>query len=362
MSLLLVGAGVVVVLLFLKNKQQKKQIQEAKTKENDLCLKDSDIVLEDGGMQGDDYHTESISPTLMQSKEGSIGASSTAAFLSEDVRSMPSAKETKEEKRLGERQEQEERRKREETEKEETGRIEKDRESTTISLTYIVSGISSQTPFERQLVDVRDSILNTVRSTHCPTPSLDERILKGKETILHLINGCGHLLRTKEEETEKILMCFSAVTVVESAEHFLVFTSHPSLLREDAGTLTLTPQLYRWKAPEILTKRLKREDEKSCIFTIASILYLIVSLKIPLHEISDEGASASIIQGFRPNLVKLFEEEKEFTNVIERCWCPDSSERLSFDRLKKKIEENIRDEEKDDDNDDDDSEVDGLFV
>ena len=71
--------------------------------------------------------------------------------------------------------------------------------------------------------------------------------------------------------------------------------------------------------------------QASNVFTYSHILYNLITLqdcyrKCPIYKVYND-----IINGYRPDL--QFINNKSITEFLEKCWCPDPKERLTFDQI-----------------------------
>jgi hypothetical protein len=211
-------------------------------------------------------------------------------------------------------------------------------ESTT-SLTFLVDGISCVSPFEKEVVDARDSLMNYVICEK-EKKEYEARMEMAGKMCVNVARGCGHILEMGEKG-EKYLIGLSPSGVVLCPDGLFVIVYHIHLvqsgMRKGAPRICAL-ELRQWKAPEIIKGDEKKETEKSCVFTIGMICYSLVVFNRPFGSDSDEIAIGRLVMGEKPNVCEMEEKKCPFLPLIKECWCDSADDRPTLNEVKRKAE------------------------
>jgi hypothetical protein len=345
-GVLLVGAGVGVVMVVLRSRRLSHQLEEERKKGKNGWFKDLGM---DMGVQKDIWSVDpsetgmGVYSTVKEEEEKDEGNSpSSTALLHFPHRPVLKETETPQEKKATDQPEKEknsphpsEEEKEREREKERI--VERAGMLSTTSLTFLVDGLSSEAPYEKEIVDARDSLMNSVMSGN--SDEMDEdRVWEGGRVSAKLAELCDYILR-KGEEFQVFLIGLSPLGVVKGPCDVLIIVKNPELIQKDengVGRDTFVMEICRWKSPEILFKEIERENEKSCVFTIGMIAFTVVMRLKPFDGDSDKAAMNRILGGERPSIVEMEERKCELTGVMKDCWCHLPSDRLSLAELKRR--------------------------
>jgi hypothetical protein len=339
LTVLLVIAGIVVLglgvgmgFLYYRHKKYVKRTEEEKTRKNENWVKDGGVEMVEkhyvwspdviGGPMGQ------LSVNIEDEKEKEENCSSSAALLGPE-------RETKDEKSVAQNCEKKEEEKKEE---EEEVAVPFCPGNTTTTLTFLVDGLSCVEPFEKEIVDQRDTLLSFILSKH-EHLYYSERMRNAINFCVKIIPLVFYILSMGEYGFEW-LIGFGPIGIVKCGDENYVIVYHNGLL-ENGGIIgekeRFKSELGRWKSPEILKGEVSRETEKSCVFTMGMIIYTILMRKKPFHKENDESAMGKIISGERPDLSSSEKKKRGFVSIVRDCWCDDWDERLLLMELRDNV-------------------------
>jgi hypothetical protein len=329
---LFIGAGVVIIVLYSRYNKYIRRVEEEKRKQNEGCVKDGGVEMLEklpvwsadiigGGlgqlselgcseMEKEDENCSS-SADLLPNEVKLISVSPSSCLREEKNAEEPPSYSSSPEMKM---------------EKGEEGVSINCGESTT-SLTFLVDGLSCEDPFEKEIVDGRDTLLSFILSEE-ENDNYSERmgeVVKLCEKIIPLLM---HILSLGEEGS-KWLIGFGPIGIVKNGDDYFVVC--------EEGLMEKSGEKGRWKAPEILNKEEEKETEKSCVFTMGMTIYTIIGKKKPFDEDNEEVAIGKIMIGERPDLRELEEKECRFVSIMKECWDCCGEERLCLIELRDKV-------------------------
>jgi hypothetical protein len=227
----------------------------------------------------------------------------------------------------------------------------------TTSVNYLVDGLRSVAPFEKEVVDCRDSLLNVV--VRKSGKVYEWRVKEAGRMIKGVAQLTAHILKMGEDG-EHLLIGLSPMGIIKNPKDVFVIVFHQYLLDQgelEQGREVFNKELGRWKAPEILRGEEEKETEKSCVYTIMSIAHTMILEEKPFDEFGDVEAMEQIMAGERPDVKELKEKKCVLYDLMEMCWFDEPEERLELEDVRLEAEQIRYDskEEKEEDDDDEDN-------
>ncbi|KAH7825663.1 putative Protein tyrosine and serine/threonine kinase [Monocercomonoides exilis] len=243
---------------------------------------------------------------------------------------------------------------------------------TTSSMSNLVDAMACSSPFEKLIVDLRDSLFMLLHGRNekkdLAIGTLKEREVTGAQMLFWVANGALHSLEDEEDElpslrdlsphivllSEHMVICIalhsdcssssddsdssstSSTTIVTSASddnEEEKEDSLPSSAFEDEEEKW--KECLRWKAPELMMKSKMGATEKSVVFSIGMMLWECLTLEIPFGEYEGEVAGQKIVDGEKPD--KRGIEESGLKNVMDACLSSEASKRPTLAELKKEL-------------------------
>jgi hypothetical protein len=187
------------------------------------------------------------------------------------------------------------------------------------------------------VVDARDSLLNAVVKRTKET--FQEKVKEGQRMMANVAGLCDHILKMGEDG-EIYLTGLSPMGIVKAPDKVFVVVHHPLLFENGDETGKFSVEIGRWKAPEILNGDEEKETEKSCVYTIGSVVHTMLTQKRPFEEEEDdELVKRKILEGDRANVSELEEKKCPLLDLIVGCWFPDPADRPNLVGLKKDADE-----------------------
>jgi hypothetical protein len=193
--------------------------------------------------------------------------------------------------------------------------------ASTTSLNFLVDGVSSEPPYEVEVVDARDSLLNYVMDPE-HNFEYEERMKEGMGMCIDLGRCCKHIL-AMGQDGERFLIGLSPHGVVRAPDDVLLVVFHKFLVEKDEereGQVKFAMELGRWKAPEIIKRTEEKENMKSLVFTIGMMCHTLIMRFVPYDEDNDEVAMGRIMVGERPCVGEMEQKGCAVLPLIKRCW------------------------------------------
>jgi hypothetical protein len=204
--------------------------------------------------------------------------------------------------------------------------------ASTVSLTFCCEGISSESPYGKEVVDTRDSLMDDILNPKV-RKSYNQRVLDAGRLFLYVSKACQHLLKLGKDG-EKYLIGLSPAGLVRAPDKVIVVISHPFLVDEGEGKggkdrCTFSMLLY--KSPEMIKEEIEKETDTSVGYTIGMVGYSLLVKAKPFHSNSDEIGIRRIVKGERPS-VKVLEMRKcPLVVLITDSWKQSAEDRPSLD-------------------------------
>jgi hypothetical protein len=218
---------------------------------------------------------------------------------------------------------------REKKEKEEEKERKRREASTTASLNMLVNGFSTQSPTEEIVVDLRDSLFNTLFSPTKEKKTFGQRLKLGGKVCFWVGTGAQHFVQT--EKGRDVLVCLSPESIIHSSSGAFVLCRPSSFfVTDELGAEKLKPERGIWHAPEILRGEEKMVNEKTIVFSLALITFCVMSGRMPYGKMVEKDVMQKIVDGERPSL-EMFEKEKnEIGEMLKRMWDGEVEKRMGL--------------------------------
>ncbi|KAH7831389.1 uncharacterized protein MONOS_13081 [Monocercomonoides exilis] len=244
---------------------------------------------------------------------------------------------------------------------------------TTSSMSNLVDAMACSSPYEKLIVDLRDSLFMLLHGRNekkdLAIGTLKEREVTGAQMLFWVANGALHSLEDEEDELPSLR---------DLSPHIVLFSEHMVIciaLRSDcssssddsdssstASTTIVTSasedddddderdslpssafeddedkwkECLRWKAPELVKNRRMGATEKSVAFSIGMMLWECVTLEIPFGEYEGVVAGQKIADGEKPDERGI--EESMMKNVVDACLSSEASKRPTLTEVKKEL-------------------------
>ncbi|KAH7816254.1 uncharacterized protein MONOS_3034 [Monocercomonoides exilis] len=251
---------------------------------------------------------------------------------------------------------------------------------TTSSMSNLVDAMACSCPYEKLIVDLRDSLFMLLHGRNekkeMAIGSLKEREQTAAQILFWVANGALHSLEDEEDElpslrnlsphivlfSEHMVICIalhsdcSSISTSSSDDDYDSDSDISSIVTSNSdcssvngnGKSSLPPpstafedednnrkECLRWKAPELLMNKKMGATEKSVAFSIGMMLWECLTLQIPFGEYEAEVAGQKIADGEKPNELGI--EDSRVKNVVDACLSSEASKRPTLAELKKEL-------------------------
>ncbi|KAH7831370.1 uncharacterized protein MONOS_13966 [Monocercomonoides exilis] len=245
---------------------------------------------------------------------------------------------------------------------------------TTSSMSNLVDAMACSSPYEKLIVDLRDSLFMLLHGRNekkdLAIGTLKEREVTGAQMLFWVANGALHSLEDEEDELPSLrdlsphIVLFSEHMVICIALHSdcssssddsdsstisssTTIVTSASVVDDDDDERDSLPssafeddedkwkECLRWKAPELVMNRKMGATEKSVAFSIGMMLWECVTLEIPFGEYEGEVAGQKIADGEKPDERGI--EESMMKNVVNACLSAEPSKRPTLTEVKKEL-------------------------
>lgn len=98
--------------------------------------------------------------------------------------------------------------------------------------------------------------------------------------------------------------------------------------------MTAETGTYRWMAPEVINHQ--PYDQKADIFSLAIVLWELVTAKVPYDTMTPLQAALGVRQGLRPDLPE--NAHPKLVDLMQRCWVATPDKRPSFSEITAQLE------------------------
>ncbi|KAH7824897.1 uncharacterized protein MONOS_9099 [Monocercomonoides exilis] len=238
---------------------------------------------------------------------------------------------------------------------------------TTSSMSNLVDAMACSSPFEKLIVDLRDSLFMLLhglnKTKEMPIGTLQEREQTASQVLFWVANLSLHSFDEMENKLQSLanlsphIVLFSEHMVIcivmhsdllpdddsdsSSISSSTVVTSVsddddeslPSSAFEDEGILK--KECLRWKAPELQMNKKMGATKKSVVFSIGMMLWECLTLHIPFGEYEAETAGEKIKNGERPNIGVI--ETSGFIETTKACVKLQANNRPTLVELKREF-------------------------
>eukprot|EP00770_Monocercomonoides_exilis_P016445 MONOS_16413.1-p1 / transcript=MONOS_16413.1 / gene=MONOS_16413 / organism=Monocercomonoides_exilis_PA203 / gene_product=unspecified product / transcript_product=unspecified product / location=Mono_scaffold01716:1855-4857(-) / protein_length=1000 / sequence_SO=supercontig / SO=protein_coding / is_pseudo=false len=246
---------------------------------------------------------------------------------------------------------------------------------TTSSMSNLVDAMACSCPYEKLIVDLRDSLfmllhgLNKTKEMAIGTPK--EREMTGAQILFWVANGALHSFDEMENPLQSLtnlsphIVLFSEHMVITVAMHSdcssssddsdsssissstIVTSSSDISLMSRRGRDSPPPssafeddednryECLRWKAPELLNGIKKHATKKTVAFSIGMMLWECLTLNVPFGEYEAAVAGQKIANGERPN-TEMIRSSKLF-GAVRACLSQEAKQRLQLGDLKREF-------------------------
>ncbi|KAH7815495.1 uncharacterized protein MONOS_5422 [Monocercomonoides exilis] len=242
---------------------------------------------------------------------------------------------------------------------------------TTSSMSNLVDAMACSSPYEKLIVDLRDSLFMLLhgrnKTKEMPIGSLNEREQTAAQVLFWLANLALHSF----DEMENGLSSLANLSphIILFSEHMVIcIVLHSDLLLSDDSDSDLSSissstivtsvsdddddddslpssafedendfkkECLRWKAPELLINKKMGATKESVVFSIGMLLWECLTLQIPFGEYDGEGAGQKIVNGEIPALEEL--EANSYFETIKNCISSSAEDRPSLTQLKREF-------------------------
>eukprot|EP00770_Monocercomonoides_exilis_P000664 MONOS_655.1-p1 / transcript=MONOS_655.1 / gene=MONOS_655 / organism=Monocercomonoides_exilis_PA203 / gene_product=unspecified product / transcript_product=unspecified product / location=Mono_scaffold00011:34518-41753(-) / protein_length=2411 / sequence_SO=supercontig / SO=protein_coding / is_pseudo=false len=243
---------------------------------------------------------------------------------------------------------------------------------TTSSMSNLVDAMACSSPYEKLIVDLRDSLFMLLHGKNekkeMAIGTLQEREMTAAQILFWVANLALHSFDDMENPlsslaslsphivlfSEHMVICIamhsdflssddsdssslSSMTIVSSSSNASVLSERftdsppPSSAFEDEDDYK--KECLRWMAPELLINKKMGATKESVVFSIGMMLWECVTLQIPFGEYEAEIAAQKIVNGERTRL-ELAEESGLFV-VMQSCLSAKAEGRPTLIELKR---------------------------
>ncbi|KAH7823214.1 uncharacterized protein MONOS_3529 [Monocercomonoides exilis] len=248
---------------------------------------------------------------------------------------------------------------------------------TTSSMSNLVDAMACSCPYEKLIVDLRDSLFMLLHGRNekkeMAIGTLQQREQTAAQILLWTVNGALHSFDEMENTlsslvnlsphivlfSEHMVICIalhsdfssddsdsssiSSATIVSSSSSISVvgerFTGSPppSSAFEDDEDNKL--ESLRWKAPELQMNKKMGATKESVVFSIGMMLWECLTLEVPFREFEADVAGQKIVTGERPSLCVI--GTSIFHDVVKGCFSAQDTSRPSLNALKRELAQRI---------------------
>ncbi|KAH7822845.1 uncharacterized protein MONOS_1384 [Monocercomonoides exilis] len=239
---------------------------------------------------------------------------------------------------------------------------------TTSSMSNLVDAMACSSPFEKLIVDLRDSLFMLLHGRNekkeMEIGSLQQREQTAAQILFWVANGALHSF----DEMENPLQSLANLSphIVLFSEHMVIcIVMHSDLLSDDSDSSSVSSstvvtsasdddedsdslpssafededffkkECFRWKAPELLINKKMGAAKESVSFSIGMMLWECLTMQIPFGEYEAEVAGDKIVNGERPNMKKV--EGSRLKGVVEKSVLAQAPDRVSLSSMKREF-------------------------
>ncbi|KAH7823301.1 uncharacterized protein MONOS_772 [Monocercomonoides exilis] len=246
---------------------------------------------------------------------------------------------------------------------------------TTSSMSNLVDAMACSCPYEKLIVDLRDSLFMLLHGRNekkeMAIGSLKEREQTASQILFWVANLALHSFDEMDNPlqslanlsphivlfSEHMVICVvmhsdflssddsdsssaSSITIVSTSSNISVlserFTDSPppsSAFEDDEDRFK--KECLRWKAPELQMNRKMGATKESVVFSIGMMLWECLTLDVPFGEYEAEVAGQKIVNGERPRMEAV--ECVSWSELVKSCWGGQPSERKTLGEVKREL-------------------------
>ncbi|KAH7821018.1 uncharacterized protein MONOS_14678 [Monocercomonoides exilis] len=240
---------------------------------------------------------------------------------------------------------------------------------TTSSMSNLVDAMACSSPHEKLIVDLRDSLFMLLHGRNekkeMAIGTLQEREMTAAQVLFWVANGALHSF----DEIENPLQSLANLSphIVLFSEHMVIcIVMHSDLLSDDdsnsssisSSTVVTSAsdddedsdslpssafededlfkkECLRWKAPELLMNKKMGATKESVVFSIGMMVWECLTLQIPFGEYEAEVAGQKIVNGERPDAVRV--RESTLYRFVSLCFSQQMEERPDLVEAKREF-------------------------
>jgi hypothetical protein len=199
--------------------------------------------------------------------------------------------------------------------------------TTTTSLDCLVNGFLGDSHYAELVVDIRDSLHNTVFSEQ--KKSFEDLVRLAGKTLFYCAKAVSYLLVMPVGEKYVLCLCPKGIVFGEGGRVVIVKLNSFFALNDD-GEEKLSLEFVRWSSPEMLTSSVNKPNEKTAVFTLGMIAWCIMLRKIPFDGMETNDIAKGIIGGERPPLNEIQANKHAIESVITKTWDGEAEKRMNL--------------------------------
>ncbi|KAH7821857.1 uncharacterized protein MONOS_2803 [Monocercomonoides exilis] len=235
---------------------------------------------------------------------------------------------------------------------------------TTSSMSNLVDAMACSSPFEKLIVDLRDSLFMLLHGRNEKKEMAIGTLQEREQTAAQILFWVANLALHSFDEMENTLSSLDNLSphIVLFSEHMVICIALHSDCSSDSDSSSISSstivtsvsddddddslpssafeeeddfkkECLRWKAPELLLNKKMAASEKSVVFSIGMILWECLTLEIPFGEYPAEVAGQKIANGERPDVARI--GNRKWEKVMKMSTSSRSSDRPSLREVKR---------------------------
>jgi serine/threonine protein kinase len=203
--------------------------------------------------------------------------------------------------------------------------------SSTLEMTFLVEAFTTSSPFNKCLVDLRDSLGYQLRTSMSELQK-NMREELGIQVVYYVGRGGEHMIMNKIRMLG--INHLSTENIIFSPDgNICISPSDISSMDGGSEYGIRDSEWKRYSSPEILTGEIREGNEETVVFTLGLILFSCLTASIPFNEFDSETAGSLILEGKRPSMEGRMEEWKEWIDFIVSCLNEEGRRRIRLSEL-----------------------------
>jgi hypothetical protein len=203
-----------------------------------------------------------------------------------------------------------------------------------MSMNFLVEGYGTLPPFNKEGVDVRDSLSFQLKRGVEKMNVVDREELSGVIGYCCCVGG-RHVLNNKEGMDGLRFLCPENILLSVSGTIVISVADLSGIENHRIGLLNL--EYIRYSSPEMISGETSESSEKTVVFSLGMIMYSILNQDIPFSGMSEEMSGKMIVSGERPSMERIISNHEKWVEMIENCWKQKEKERPGFVEVEKEI-------------------------